>query len=152
MVSESSLATRLRLAKKYEIPQKRLNHYGFKSMSQFRNWRWYKGLGGGPVVDLGSHQIDIYSWFLNSNPSSVIASGGTDYYDKSTHEWYDTVMAMFQYETNMGRVRAFYQTITTNSNSGYYEKFMGDQGTCIYLNLLDGQVSTGSNPHHFGIN
>ena len=115
--------------KKYEIPQKRLNHYGFKSMSQFRNWRWYKGLGGGPVVDLGSHQIDIYSWFLNSNPSSVIASGGTDYYDKSTHEWYDTVMAMFQYETNMGRVRAFYQTITTNSNSGYYEKFMGDQGT-----------------------
>lgn len=115
--------------KKYEIPQSRLEKYGYKSMAQFRNWRWYKGLGGGPIVDLGSHQIDIFSWFLNSNPSSVIASGGTDYYEQSTHEWYDTVMAMFEYDTDQGKVRSFYQTITTNSNSGYYEKFMGDHGT-----------------------
>lgn len=115
--------------KKYAIPQSRLEKYGYKSMAQFRNWRWYKGLGGGPIVDLGSHQIDIFSWFLNSNPSSVIASGGTDYYEQSTHEWYDTVMAMFEYDTDQGKVRSFYQTITTNSNSGYYEKFMGDRGT-----------------------
>ena len=98
-------------------------------MGQFRNWRWYKGLGGGPIVDLGSHQIDIFSWFLDAVPSSVIASGGTDYYDSLTHEWYDTVMAMFEYNTPDGVVRAFYQTITTNSNMGYYENFMGDQGT-----------------------
>ena len=114
---------------KYTIPQSRLEQYGFKSMGQFRNWRWYKGLGGGPIVDLGSHQIDIFSWFLDAVPSSVIASGGTDYYDSLTHEWYDTVMAMFEYNTPDGVVRAFYQTITTNSNMGYYENFMGDQGT-----------------------
>ena len=114
---------------KYTIPQARLEQYGFKSMGQFRNWRWYKGLGGGPIVDLGSHQIDIFSWFLDAVPSSVIASGGTDYYDSLTHEWYDTVMAMFEYNTPDGVVRAFYQTITTNSNMGYYENFMGDQGT-----------------------
>ena len=114
---------------KYTIPQSRLEQYGFKSMGQFRNWRWYKGLGGGPIVDLGSHQIDIFSWFLDAVPSSVIASGGTDYYDTLTHEWYDTVMAMFEYNTPDGVVRAFYQTITTNSNMGYYENFMGDQGT-----------------------
>ena len=114
---------------KYTIPQSRLEQYGFKSMGQFRNWRWYKGLGGGPIVDLGSHQIDIFSWFLDAVPLSVIASGGTDYYDPLTHEWYDTVMAMFEYNTPGGVVRAFYQTITTNSNMGYYENFMGDQGT-----------------------
>tara|TARA_B100000686_G_scaffold31905_1_gene33207 strand:- start:2024 stop:3364 length:1341 start_codon:yes stop_codon:yes gene_type:complete len=114
---------------KYTIPKSRLKKYGFNSMGQFRNWRWYRGLGGGPIVDLGSHQLDIYSWFLNTNPSSVIASGGIDYYEKSTHEWYDNVMAVFEYDTDQGKVRAFYQTITTNSNSGYYEKFMGDQGT-----------------------
>jgi len=114
---------------KYAIPQERLEKYGFKSMAQFRNWRWYKGLGGGPVVDLGSHQIDIYSWFLDAVPSSVMASGGTDYYDTTTHEWYDTVMAMFEFDTSEGMVRAFYQTITTNSNLGYFENFMGDQGT-----------------------
>ncbi len=29
-------------------PQDRLKQYGFKSMEQFRNWRWYKGLGRRP--------------------------------------------------------------------------------------------------------
>ena len=106
-----------------------LKKYGYDSMQQFRNWRWYKGLGGGPIVDLGSHQIDIYNWFLKSPPINVVASGGTDYYPKATHEWYDTVLATYEYETKKGIVRAFYQTITTNSSLGYYENFLGDEGT-----------------------
>jgi len=106
-----------------------LAKFGFANMDQFRNWRWYKKLGGGPIVDLGSHQIDIYSWFLGTTPRSVIASGGTDYYDKKTHEWYDTVMAIYEFETKEGVVRGFYQVLTTNSNQGYFETFMGDQGT-----------------------
>jgi len=114
---------------KYTIPQGVLRKYGFKSMRQYRNWRWYKGLGGGPIVDLGSHQIDIYNWFLDAPPISVMASGGTDYYEKNTHEWYDTVLATYEYETKDGIVRASYQTITTNSNQGYFENFLGDQGT-----------------------
>ena len=117
--------------KKYAIDQVTLEKYGFKSMHQFRNWRWYKGLGGGPIVDLGSHQIDIYNWFLKANPKSVMASGGTDYYDKQTHEWYDNVMAIYEYKTSQGTIRAFYQTITTNSSQGYFETFMGDEGTLI---------------------
>jgi len=114
---------------KYAVPNAILKKYGFKNMHQFRNWRWYKGLGGGPVVDLGSHQIDIYNWFLKSHPVSVMASGGTDYYEKKTHEWYDTVLATYEYETKQGMVRAYYQTITTNSSLGYYENFLGDEGT-----------------------
>jgi predicted dehydrogenase len=113
------------------VEQPVLEKYGFKSMEQFMNWRWFKGLGGGPIVDLGSHQIDIYSWFLGANPKAVIANGGTDYYDKSTHQWYDTVMAIYEYETKEGTVRAFYQTITTNSCNGYFEAFMGDQATLM---------------------
>ncbi len=111
------------------IPVSILNRYGYESMQQHRNWRWYKKLGGGPIVDLGSHQIDIYNWFLNATPNSVIASGGTDYYDKRTHEWYDTVLTTYTYKTKKGIVRASYQTITTNSNMGYFECFMGDQGS-----------------------
>ncbi len=114
-----------------EIDQATLEKYGFQSMRQFLNWRWFKGLGGGPIVDLGSHQIDIYNWFLEANPQSVIAGGGTDYYDKETHEWYDNVMAIYEYETSAGTVRAFYQTITTNSSQGYFESFMGDEGTLV---------------------
>ncbi len=106
-----------------------LEKYGFTSMQQFRNWRWYKGLGGGPIVDLGSHQIDIFNWYLGTPPKSVIASGGTDYYDKKTHEWYDTVIAIYEYQTKEGTVRAIYKTLTTNGYGGYFELFMGIEGT-----------------------
>ncbi len=116
---------------RYVIPETRLKQYGFKDMHQFRNWRWFKGLGGGPIVDLGSHQIDIYSWFLGANPSHVMASGGLLYHDPKTHEWYDTVMAVFDYDTPQGPVKAYYQTQTTNGSQGYFENFMGDQGTLL---------------------
>ncbi len=109
------------------IDEATLKKYGYESMHQFRNWRWYKGLGGGPIVDLGSHQIDIYSWFLGRNPKSVMASGGVDYW--KGHDWYDNVMVIYEYDLGDRTVRAFYQTITTNSANGYYESFMGDEGT-----------------------
>jgi predicted dehydrogenase len=116
---------------RYAIPDARLKQYGFKDMHQFRNWRWYKGLGGGPIVDLGSHQIDIYNWFLGASPSHVMASGGLLYHDPATHEWYDTVMAVYDYDTPAGKVKAYYQTQTTNGSQGYFETFMGDQGTLL---------------------
>jgi predicted dehydrogenase len=109
------------------IEQATLEKFGFDSMHQFRNWRWYKGLGGGPIVDLGSHQIDIYSWFLGANPKCVMASGGIDYW--KGHDWYDHVMVIYEYPVGDRTVRAFYQTITTNSSRGYFENFMGDEGT-----------------------
>ena len=55
-----------------ELDESTLKKYGYESMHQLRNWRWYKGLGGGPIVDLGSHQIDIYNWFLGG-PSDLRA-------------------------------------------------------------------------------
>ncbi|MHC4508053.1 MAG: Gfo/Idh/MocA family protein [Planctomycetota bacterium] len=113
------------------IDRATLERYGYASMHQFRNWRWYKGLGGGPIVDLGSHQIDVYNWFLDANPKTVTASGRTNYYDKKTHEWYDTVMAIYEYETARGPVSAYYQTISANSSGGYFETFMGDEGTLL---------------------
>ncbi|HXK60659.1 MAG TPA: Gfo/Idh/MocA family oxidoreductase [Acidobacteriota bacterium] len=111
--------------KRYEIPAEKLRQYGYKSMEQFRNWRWYRGLGGGPIVDLGSHQIDIYNWFLEANPVAVMASGGNDYYSPETREWYDTAMVVYEYHTAEGPARAYYQTQTTNSSLGYFERFMG---------------------------
>ena len=60
-----------------------------------------------------------------------MASGGTDYHDRATHEWYDTVMAIYEYDTKAGPARAYYQTQTTNGSQGYFENFMGDQGTLI---------------------
>jgi predicted dehydrogenase len=113
---------------RYAIPAEVLEKYGFRSMQQFLNWRWFRGLGGGSIVDLGSHQIDIFNWFLGARPTGVTASGGNDYFPKETHEWYDTVMAVYDYVLPSGTARAFYQTLTTNGFGGYYEVFMGVQG------------------------
>ncbi|MHC4118046.1 MAG: Gfo/Idh/MocA family protein [Planctomycetota bacterium] len=113
--------------KNAEIDKETLKKYGFDSMHQFRNWRWYKGLGGGPIVELGSHQIDIYNWFLGTHPKAVMAGGGIDYW--KGRDWYDNVMAIYEYDLGDRTVRAFYQTITTNSSQGYFETFMGDEGS-----------------------
>ncbi len=105
-----------------------LAKYGFKDMHQFRNWRWFKGLGGGPLSDLGAHQIDIFNWWFGQTPRAVLASGGIDYY--KNHEWYDNAMVIYEYELPTGVARAFYQVQTTTSaGGGYFEQFMGDEGT-----------------------
>jgi len=112
---------------KYTIPPKKLEKYGYGSMTEFRNWRWFKKFGGGPLVDLGSHQIDLFSWVFGCNPSSVTSSGGIDYYDN--REWYDNVMAIYEFQTKQGTCRALYQVQTITKYGGFYEAFMGDNGT-----------------------
>jgi len=106
-----------------------LAKYGYASMHQFKNWMWYEGLGSGPVVDLGVHQIDVINWFLGGVPKTITARGGTYYYDPKTHQWYDTVMAILEYETSDGLVSVSYETLCTNGYGGHVEIFMGDQGT-----------------------
>ena len=127
------------------LDQPTLERYGYESMAQFRNWRWYRGLGGGPVVDCGSHQIDVFNWFLGANPSSVMASGRTSYLDKKTHQWYETVMAVYEYETEQGPASAYYQILSSNRNDGYFEKFLGYRGTLLisepsYRGMIDPEL------------
>lgn len=113
--------------KKSEMPQAELTKYGYADMHQFRNWRWFKHLGGGPLSDLGAHQIDVFNWWFGVLPRAVLASGGVDYYPN--HEWYDNVMAIYEYPLPEGVARAFYQVQTTTSaGGGYFEYFMGDEG------------------------
>jgi len=114
--------------KKAALSADTLAHYGYADMHTFRNWRWFKKHGGGPLSDLGAHQIDIFNWFFGALPTSVFASGGTDYY--KNHEWFDNAMCIFEYKTPEGVARAFYQVqTTTSSGGGYFEQFMGTEGT-----------------------
>lgn len=109
------------------LTEAQLNKYGYANMHEFRNWRWFKRYAGGPISDLGAHQIDIFNWFLGANPVSVLAGGGADYY--TTHEWYDNVTALYEFRTKDGTVRANYGVLTTTSaGGGYHEYFMGDEG------------------------
>lgn len=110
------------------IPEDILKKYGYANMFEFRNWRWFKAYGGGPLSDLGAHQIDIFNWFFDGPPKTVLAGGGADYY--KNHDWFDNAMAIFEYETPEGIARAFYQVLTTTSaGGGYFEQFMGTNGT-----------------------
>ncbi len=109
------------------LPEAKLHEYGYANMHEFRNWRWFKRYAGGPISDLGAHQIDIFNWLLGANPTSIIAGGGADYYQN--HEWYDNAISIYEYQTPAGPVRATYQVLTTTSaGGGYHEYFMGDEG------------------------
>jgi predicted dehydrogenase len=124
-----SKADMLGWPERYSIPPAQLEKYGYSSMTAFRNWRWFKKYGGGPLVDLGSHQIDLYSWVFGSPPRTVYASGGIDYYEN--REWYDNVMTIYEFDTKSGPARAFYQVLTTTKHGGFYETFMGDMGSLV---------------------
>lgn len=117
-----------KLAKAVIVPKETLERYGFKDMDQFLNWRFYRDLSGGPISDLGAHQIDIFNWFFGGPPKSVFASGGNDYF--KTREHFDNVMCIFDYDTPEGGARAFYQVLTTTSSGGgFWENFMGTEGS-----------------------
>jgi predicted dehydrogenase len=114
-----------------ELDADTLKRHGYDTMDRFRNWRWYRKYSGGAMADLGSHQVDVFNWILKARPKSVQASGGLDYYTDQQREWYDNVTALYLYETPSGPVRATYQVLNTTSFGGYYEVFMGDEGTMV---------------------
>ena len=113
--------------KNREMDKATLEKYGYDTMERFANWRWYRKFSGGPIADLGSHQVDIFGWFLKTNPVAVQAQGGPDYY--KNNEWYDNIQTLFEFKTEQGPVRAMYQVLNTTSYGGYYEVFMGDAGS-----------------------
>jgi len=130
--------------KNYELDVETLKKYGYDTMARFRDWRWYKKYGGGPICDLGSHQIDIFGWFLDCRPQTVIASGGTDYY--KDYEWYDNTMCIYEFKTPQGMVRAYYQALSTTGARGYFESFMGTDGT-LQLSEAPGQCRVYAEGH-----
>ena len=111
-----------------------LNKYGFEgktheeAVNRYLNWRLFRDLSGGPISDLGAHQIDIFNWFLEAVPKRVYATGGKAYFKNRDH--FDNVLCLFDYDTKYGEVRAFYQVLTTTSSGGgFWENFMGTEAT-----------------------
>jgi len=117
------------------IAKELLDKYGYANEYEFRNWRYFRKYGGGIIADLGAHQIDLFNWMFEANPTSIIATGGVDYYDgkdgRPLFELPDNVMCLYEYKLPSGVARAYYQVLTTTGSQGYYEKFMGVDGTAI---------------------
>jgi predicted dehydrogenase len=96
------------------------------------NWRMYREYSGGLMAELGSHQIDIANWVLDSMPESVTGSGGIDFY-KDGRETYDNVQALFRYPG--GRTFSF-SSITTNARAGDQQWIYGTAGS-VELTMED---------------
>jgi len=112
---------------KYALSTEALKRHGYDTMERFRNWRWFRKFSGGPISDLGSHQIDIMEWFFRSRPSAVTAIAGRDYQNRG--DWYDNIMAIYEFKTPDGPATAFYQVLNMTSHRAYYEAFMGNDGS-----------------------
>ncbi|KYG72645.1 MULTISPECIES: Gfo/Idh/MocA family oxidoreductase [Roseivirga] len=108
------------------IDIKQLNKYGFDTIDQVYNWRNYKKLGGGVVSDLGSHQIDIFNWFLGAYPHTVYATGNNSYFGL---EQADTMATILEYDTPGGPAIGIYENISNSRAIGVYERFIGDEGS-----------------------
>jgi predicted dehydrogenase len=102
---------------------------GYASMHELRNWRHFRKHSAGLFADLLGHAVDVVGWFLGTPPKSILAAGGTAFY--KGREWHDNVMAILDYETPAGLVRAFYQVLTTTQCGGIaaFEHFLGTEGS-----------------------
>ena len=92
-----------------------------------RNWRMYREYSHGLTSELGTHQIHAVNWFLGAAPTAVVGMGGIDYW-KDGREVFDNVELIFEYP---GGVKLNYTSLTTNQYDGYYEQFMGKDGTLL---------------------
>ena len=111
------------------------------------NWRMYKEYSGGLLAELASHQIDIANWAIGSEPVSVFATGGIDYW-KDGRETCDNVEAIYEYPEGKKLV---WSSILYNGHLDFNEQIMGDQGTLIitlgkglYYREPVAKVSTGN--------
>ena len=109
-----------------ELPEALLRKFGYASMHELRNWRWFRKFSAGLFPDLGAHQVDVANWFLRATPDAVLAAGGVDFY--AGRECLDNVEAILEYKTSEGVVRALCRVLTTTSGSGNYETFLGTEG------------------------
>ena len=120
---------------------------GYASVPEYANWRWFTKYRGGPLADLGSHQIDVFNLLLGVPPRSVIASGGTDYYRefeyqpgrKLTYEHLDNAMVVYEFDVpGHGLVRAHYQTLASSSYENHHEKVYGTEATAVISERFSG--------------
>jgi len=115
--------------KKEEPPSPDFNpgKWGYPDWDHLLNWRMYRQYSEGLMAELGSHQITAASWFFDSTPEAVYATGGISRY-KDGREVSDHVYATLEYS---GGRTATFSSIQSNAFEDAYEMFMGTKGTLL---------------------
>jgi predicted dehydrogenase len=132
--------------KRYKLADSVLKEHGFEDMAHFYYWRWFKETSGGPMGDLGSHQVDIFNWYLEAVPHTISAVGNNVWAKKSAKSkpeagfeptQLDHTLVTYQYDTQWGPVNGMYSVVLSSSQGGFYEQFMGDAGAIQTAEILD---------------
>src|SRR6266540_1280942 len=85
------------------------------------NWRLNNATSLGLVGEIGIHQVDAVSWFLNAEPVSVTGFGSIIHW-KDGRDVADSVQAVFEYP---GGALLSYECTLGNSFDADYEMFYG---------------------------
>ncbi len=105
--------------------------YGYDSLNQLVRWRVDKKTGGGLMVELGSHQLDACSIFLEHNlPVAVSGTGKISFFKNDRQVW-DHVFLTYEYGKKTNDAVVTYSSISTNAFDGYGEQVMGTRGTLV---------------------
>ena len=106
-----------------------LANYGYRSMSEYRNWKQYRKYGCGPCATYFAQQFDVLEWFFGIRPSRLQASGGHDYY--SFGDCLDNATAMLTWPFPHGVVRGGGRVWSTTSGGGRlpFEHIFGTSGS-----------------------
>lgn len=98
--------------------------------ARLANWRLYSEFSGGPLADLGAHQLDLANWIFEASPETVLAAGGVDFW-KDGRDLPDNVAAVFRYPG--GRTLVF-SALSTNSMEGTQTRVFGTDGALVMTN------------------
>ncbi|MFC1563656.1 Gfo/Idh/MocA family protein [candidate division KSB1 bacterium] len=108
------------------------------------NWRMYNEYSRGLMTELACHQLQVANWILEETPSSVMGSGGINYWNDG-REVYDNVNLVYTYPSG---VHVVYDSMISNRHYGLEEQILGDKGT---MELENGKIYSENPPPAPGI-
>lgn len=98
------------------------------------NWRLDKTTSIGLIGEIGIHQIDQASWFLNARPKAITGFGSIAYWNKDNRDAPDdrdvpdTVQAIIEFP---GGTRMIYDATLANSFDAAYEMYYGGYAAVV---------------------
>ncbi|HOW70792.1 MAG TPA: Gfo/Idh/MocA family oxidoreductase [Phycisphaerae bacterium] len=105
-----------------------LKESGYENLEHLLRWRINEKTGGGLMVELGSHQLDAASIFLDKEHPKSVQGVGVNAYFKDGRQVYDHVYLIYEFPKD---VVLTYSSIGTNTLDGYGETVLGPKGTLI---------------------
>lgn len=91
------------------------------------NWRLQEDISLGLVGEVGIHQIDVTSWYLNKLPVAITGFGSVMHW-RDGRTVADTIQAIIEYPNGM---RMVYDATLANSYEGAYDCFYGTDSAML---------------------